>query len=96
MYRKDSKMIEYKSEDQCNALFRSKNKLKIYRTKAASARDTFCHNQKKRGNGACGTIKTKMAIFLAHGKQANKLIYSRKEKNYKSASKLETNSNMQE
>ena len=24
MYKKDSKMIEYKSEDQCNALFCSK------------------------------------------------------------------------
>ena len=75
-------MIEYKSEDQWNALFCSKNKLKIYQSKAASTRDTFCHDQKKGGNGAYGTIKTKMVILLAHGKQANKLIDSRKEKNY--------------
>lgn len=89
-------MIEYKSEDQCNALFRSKNKLKIYRQRLQVLEIHFAITKKKRGNGAYGTIKTKMAMFLAHGKQANKLIDSRKEKNYKSASKLETNSNMQE
>ena len=42
----------------------------------------FAMTKKKGGNGAYGVIKTKMAILLAHGKQTNKLIDSRKEKNY--------------
>ena len=75
-------MIEYKFEDQCNALFYSKNKLKSTGQRLQVLEIHFAMTKKKGGNGAYGTIKIKMAILLAHGKQTNKLIDSRKEKNY--------------